>query len=93
MGTCIVVVEQHAAGAVVWKACTPSLEDFGRANVDVPLGIDRLPLLEPDRGHMIGLAKKTAIICSEVPLDFLNFTGGFSPGKSQTEDCCLVSGS
>ena len=26
-------------------------------------------------------------------LEFLNFTGGRSPGKNQTKDCCLVSGS
>ena len=45
-------------------------------------------------------AKKTAIVCVEVLLDLLNFTGGsspgktqLSPGKSQTEDCCSVSGS
>ena len=54
MGTCTVVVEQQAAGAVVWTTCTPSLQDFGQANVDVPLGVDRLPLLEWDRGHMTG---------------------------------------
>ena len=36
---------------------------------------------------------KTAIVCLKVLLNFLNFTGGLSPAKSQTEDCCLVSGS
>ena len=46
MGTCIVVVEQQAAGAGVWTAYTPSLKDLGQANVDVPLGVDYLLLLE-----------------------------------------------
>ena len=54
MGTCTVVVEQQAAGAVVWTTCTPSLQDLGQANVDVPLGVDRLPLLQRDRGNMTG---------------------------------------
>ena len=35
MATCIVVVEQQAAGTVVLAACTPGLEDLGQANVDV----------------------------------------------------------
>ena len=46
MGTCVVVLDQQTAGAVVWTTCTPSLEDLGQANVDVPLGVDCLPLLE-----------------------------------------------
>ena len=25
--------------AVVWTACTPSLDDLGQANVDVPLSV------------------------------------------------------
>ena len=37
---------------------------------------------EEDRDHLL-----------EVPLYLLNFTGGLSLVKSQTEDCCLVSGS
>ena len=69
MGTYVVVVEQQAAGTFVWTACTPSLEDFGQANVDVPLDVDCLPLLGQD-------------ICLEVLLDLLNFTDGLSPGKS-----------
>ena len=36
------------------------------------------------------LGKKTAIICLEVLLNLLNFTGGLSPGKSYAEDCCMV---
>ena len=59
MGTSyVVMVEQQAAGAFVWTACTPSLEDFGRANVDIPLDVDCLPLLEQDRGHMIGFGEE-----------------------------------
>ena len=30
-----VEAEQQAMGAVVWMMCSPSLEDRGRANVDV----------------------------------------------------------
>ena len=37
-------------------------------------------------------AKKHAIICLETLLFLLNFTGGFSSGKSHTADCCFVSG-
>ena len=48
----LVVVEQEAAGAGVWTVCTPGLKDLGQANVDVPLGVDCLPLPERDRGHM-----------------------------------------
>ena len=38
-------------------------------------------------------AKKQAIICLEALLFLLNFTGGFSSGKTHTADCCFVSGS
>ena len=38
-------------------------------------------------------AKKHAIICLEALLFLLNFTGGFSSGKTHTSDCCFVSGS
>ena len=38
-------------------------------------------------------AKKHAIICLEALLFLLNFTGGFSSGKTHTADCCFVSGS
>ena len=38
--------------AVVWTTCSPSLEDPGQANVDVPLGEACLPLIERGRGYM-----------------------------------------
>ena len=38
-------------------------------------------------------AKKCAIICLQALLFLLNFTGGFSCGKTHTADCCFVSGS
>ena len=88
MGTCVLVVKQQAAGA--FARC---LEDLGQANVDVLLSADYLPLLERNRGHKTRLAKNTVIICLGVLLELSNFTGGLSPGKSQTEDYCLVSGS
>ena len=46
MGTCIVVVGHQAGDAAVWMACASILEDLGKADVDVPLGVDCLPLLE-----------------------------------------------
>ena len=36
VGTCVVVVEQQAMGAVVWMACAPGLKDLRQANADVP---------------------------------------------------------
>ena len=38
-------------------------------------------------------AYKHAIICLEALLFLLNFTGGFSSGKTHTAYCCIVSGS
>ena len=58
MGTCIVGVEQQAVGAIAWSASTPSLEDLGQVNVNVPLDVDCLPLLEQDRGHITGLGEE-----------------------------------
>ena len=54
MGTCVLVVEQQAASAVVWTACTPSLEDLRQACADASLGVDCLPLTERKRGHITG---------------------------------------
>ena len=83
MGTCVVVVEQQAAGAVVWTACSPHLKDIGQANVNMPLGVDCLPLLEWNRGRMTEFGED-AIISLKV---LLCFTDGLLPGKSQTQDC------
>ena len=58
MGTCVVVVDQQAAGASVWTVYTPRLEDLGLANVDVPLGLHCLPLLQRGRGHMTGFGEE-----------------------------------
>ena len=58
MGTCVVVVEQLAAGAVVRTACTPSLRDLGQANDAVLLGVDYHLLLEWDRGNMTGFGEE-----------------------------------
>ena len=47
------MVEQQAAGAVVWTKCSQSLEDLWAAKiVDVPPGIDGFPLLQRGRGDM-----------------------------------------
>ena len=42
----------------VWTPCSPSLEGLGQANVDVPLGVNCLPLLERGRGHMTGFREE-----------------------------------
>ena len=52
MGTCIVVVGHQAGDAAVWMACASILEDLGKADVDVPLGVDCLPLLERGSVHV-----------------------------------------
>ena len=44
-------------------------------------------------GTWPNFAKKDGIICLEALLFLLNFTGGFSSGKTHTADCCFVSGS
>ena len=82
LGTCVVVVGQNAVGAGIWTACTTSLKNLEQANVD-----------ERNSDHMNGFGEKDRDIYLEVPLGLLNITGGLSPGKSQTEACCLVSGS
>ena len=75
VGTCVVVGEQQAAGAVVWTECAPSLEDLGReasmyhSAVTVFLSWSGTEVTRPD------LAKKTAVTWFEVLLDLLNFTG------------------
>ena len=56
--TCVVVVERQAAGAGVWTACIPNLEDLGQAGADIPFGVDCLPLLERDRGNMTGFGEE-----------------------------------
>ena len=58
MGTCVVMAEQQAAGAVVWTAGTPSLKDLGQAGVDLSLGVDHLRLLKRDRGHVSGFGEE-----------------------------------
>ena len=42
----------------VWTPRSPSLEDVGQANVDVPLGVICLPLLERGKGHMTGFGEE-----------------------------------
>ena len=56
LGTCLVVVEQQAVGAVVWTACTPGLEDLGQAR-DVPLGVDCLLVWGGTEATSLDLAK------------------------------------
>ena len=93
MGTCVVVVVQQAAGAVVWRACTSSLKDLGQPNDDVPVGVGYLPLLEWDRGHMTGFGEEDRNHLFGCASQSLEFHAWLSSGKSPTEDCFFVSGS
>ena len=46
------------AGLFVWTPCSPSLEDLGQANVDVPLGVNCLPVPERGRGQGTGFGEE-----------------------------------
>ena len=56
------------------------MEDLGQANVDVPLGVGCLPLLERGKSHTTGFGEED---CGYLILDTLNFRGRLSPVKSQ----------
>ena len=70
---------------------TPCLEDFRQTVAYQSTVIDFL-----STSGMVetwpNFAKKHAIICLEALLFLLNFTGGFSSGKTHTSDYCFVSG-
>ena len=84
------MVEQQAACAAVWTACTPSLEDSGQAHADVTLGVDRPPLLDRNKGHITRLDKEDRDDLFEFLVDLLNSAGGLSPGKGQTDRRLLL---
>ena len=48
----LVAVEQQALGSTVWVALAPLLEDLGQAVLDIPIRVDRLPVLERYDGCM-----------------------------------------
>ena len=75
----------------VSQACAPSLKDLGPANVDVPLGVDYLPLLEQDRGHMTGLGEEDRDHLFGSAYRSLEFHRWALTWENQTEDCCLLS--
>ena len=93
VSTGVVVVEQQVLGSTAWAALAPLLEDLGQAVVDIPIGVDCLPVLERYEAIWPDLEKKHGTICFATLFDPLNFTGGASPGKTHTADCCFVSGS
>ena len=57
MGTCIVMVEQLAAGVCFLERMRSKPPRLGQAGTEVPLGLDCLPPLEQDRGHMTGFGE------------------------------------
>ena len=58
MGLLFLRPQLPTAGLIVWMSCSPSLEDLGQANVDVPLGVNCRPLLERGKGHMTGFGEE-----------------------------------
>ena len=92
-----------------WWSSRPRMPLFGRCVVETSKTLGRQMLMyhsaygcqSPGTGERLHdlffsfffFFEETAIICLEVLNDFLNFTGGLSTGKSQTEDSCLVFGS
>ena len=66
---------------------------MGQANVDVPLGVDRLPLLERGRGHMTGSGEEDCGYLIGSAAGYLEFHSSTLTGeKLKIEDRCLVSG-
>ena len=74
-------------------------ENLEQVDVEVPLGVDSLPLLERNRGHMAGLGKENRDrLCGSAPrsLEFHRWVLTWeNPALAweKTEDCCSVSGS
>ena len=71
----------------------PCLEDFRQTVVDIPVVVIVLLSSSGRAATLSNFAKKHAIVCLEALLFLLNFTGGFSFGKTHNVDCCFVSGS
>ena len=88
------MAEQRDAGAVVWTACTPSVEDLGQADVDATLGVGCLPLLERDRGQTIESGEEDLDHLLASASQVLEFHRcALSPELSRIRVCCLFSGS
>ena len=95
---CFRVVQSGGSGVgtcVVWsnwlqmplfgRRTLQSLEDLVQAGVDVPLGVDWLPLPERNRSHMTGLGEEDRDVwkCFTISLT--------SPvGSHLGKDCCLI---
>ena len=76
-----------------WTHFTPSLEDFTQTVVNIPVRRNRLSVLERYGGNVAEFCQKTRYHLFGSTSVSLNFTGGFSSGKTHTSDCCFVSGS
>ena len=81
---CLPVLTQH------WMSSCP----HSALNVFLSwLSIECLPLLDWNRGHMTGFGEKDCGHLFGSASWSPEFNRGLSLGKSQTENCCLVSGS
>ena len=80
--TGIVMMEQLTRDTRSGTPFTPSLEDFRQTVVDISVSRNRLSVLKRYGGNEPNFGKKHAIICLEALLFLLNFTDGFSSGKT-----------
>ena len=69
------------------------IEDFRQTVVDIPVSRNRLSVLKRYGDNVAEFCKETRYHLFGALLFLLNFTGGFSSGKTHTADCCFVSGS
>ena len=86
MGRGIVMMKGDAG---LWTSGTYSIQHLGET-------LMQIQICSPSSGMVVKclvLAIYKATICFLVLLDRLNFRGGVSPGKSQTNDWAFVSGS
>ena len=68
-------------------------EDFRKTVIDIPVTVIVFLSSSDMVATWPNFAKKHSIICLEVLLFLLNFTGGFSSGKTHIADCCFILGS
>ena len=78
--------------AGLWTSGTYSMQHLGEALMHIPTCSHTVPFLQWN-GCDLSKAMYEATICLLVLLDRLNFRGGLSPGKGQTDDWAFVSGS
>ena len=90
MGRGIVMMKGDAG---LWTSGTYSMQHLGKVLMYIPICGHSAPFLQWNSWLCPVLAMYEATICLLVLLYRLNFRGGVSPGKSQTDDLAFVSGS